>query len=53
MLEILNDREVRVLSENRQPMSYSQRVQAKAEEADLRQAQQQQWPDAKEDPRVA
>ena len=53
VLEILNDNEVRVLSEDRQPMSYSQRVQAKAEEADLRQAQQQQWPDAKEDPRVA
>lgn len=53
VLEILNDSEVRVLSENAQPMSYPQRIQAKAGEADLQQTQQQQWPEAKQDPRVA
>ena len=52
VLEILNDSEVRVLAESREPMSYPQRAKAKTGEAELKQAQQQ-WPAAKQDSRVA
>ena len=51
VLEVLNDKDVRLLSEGAAPMSYPQRVQAKAGEADLKQARWQ-WPGAQQDSRV-
>ena len=52
VLEILDDKDVRLLSEGAQPMSYPQRVQAKAGEADLKQARWQ-WPGARQEAKAA